>query len=399
MIKFLLTFLSIYSAMHIFVFLRLRVLLPERGLIQFVCVCFMVCMIVAPIGVRLLERVEQEHAARVLAWTGYSWMAFIFLCFCILVSLALLDLAFHRINRIAGLHSLSIPIAIQAWIAISLGTMLCLHGFVKARDIRVERVVLETRKLPADVSSIKIAQISDVHLGLLVREKRLERIVDKIRKENPDLLVSTGDLVDGQMDHLDGISQLLEQLKPPLGKFAVTGNHELYAGLPQALEFTQKCGFTVLRNEGTTVGNLINVVGVDDEALGTGTDEAAVLSMSGNGLFTIFLRHRPVLKRENSGLFDLQLSGHTHRGQIFPFRYAVGFQYPLQDGLYQMPDGSALYTSRGSGTWGPPIRVLSPPEVTIIELMGAHPAQSAPCGTKTPPAALDRSQPVSRDPV
>jgi len=113
----------------------------------------------------------------------------------------------------------------------------------------------------------------------------------------------------------------------------------------------------------------LNIVGVDDPATGAPEDEKAILGKAQNGLFTLFLKHRPDPAEDSLGLFDLQLSGHTHYGQLFPFRYVSGFVYPLQNGPYYLSKGSMLYTSRGSGTWGPPIRVLATPEVTIFDII------------------------------
>jgi uncharacterized protein len=118
-----------------------------------------------------------------------------------------------------------------------------------------------------------------------------------------------------------------------------------------------------------TVENTINIVGIDDPATGTREDEKALLQKAQNGLFTLFLKHRPESPDGIAGLFDLQLSGHTHYGQLFPFRLIAEMVYPLQNGPYYFPEGSILYTSRGSGTWGPPIRVLAPPEVTIFDII------------------------------
>jgi hypothetical protein len=159
------------------------------------------------------------------------------------------------------------------------------------------------------------------------------------------------------------------QIRPRLGKYAVTGNHEFYAGLAQALETIERSGFRVLRGEGVTLDGVVNIVGVDDPTGGNTIDEASLLGSIQNGIFTLYLKHRPEVLEESCGLFDLQLSGHAHRGQIFPFRFLTGMVYPMQNGLYDLASGSKLYTSRGSGTWGPPIRVLSPPEITIIELV------------------------------
>jgi hypothetical protein len=154
-----------------------------------------------------------------------------------------------------------------------------------------------------------------------------------------------------------------------LGKYAITGNHEVYAGLAESLEAERAFGFDLLRGEVKTVGNVLNIVGIDDPAAGMEENERAILAGAQNGLFTLFLKHRPDPSIGSLGLFDLQLSGHTHYGQLFPFRYIAALVYPLQNGPYYLAGGSVLYTSRGSGTWGPPIRVLAPPEVTIIDIV------------------------------
>ena len=195
-----------------------------------------------------------------------------------------------------------------------------------------------------------------------------------VREAHPDVLVSTGDLIDGRVDDEKAAVKLLRSATPRYGKFAITGNHEFYSGLGPALAFTRSAGFRVLRGEAVTVGDALNIVGVDDPA-GPGygsseTGEKAVLSSVSNGRFTLLLKHRPVVDAQSSPLFDLQLSGHLHDGQIFPFRLITRLFFPFIAGLYHFPPHAALYVNRGSGAWGPPIRVLAPPEVTVIELFG-----------------------------
>jgi uncharacterized protein len=189
-----------------------------------------------------------------------------------------------------------------------------------------------------------------------------------------------GDLVDGQADHLSAAAEMLRSVSAKYGKFAVTGNHEFYAGLPYSLSITKKAGFSMLRGEGVEIPGVIAIFGVDDPAgksfgLANVVSEKDLLSSSPRKVFTLLLKHRPVVDKNAAGLFDLQLSGHIHGGQIFPFRYVTELFSPYGTGFFTLPGGGHLYVSRGSGTWGPPIRFLAPPEVTIIDLVHITPPQ------------------------
>jgi len=171
------------------------------------------------------------------------------------------------------------------------------YGYFEALSIRTERVVIESPKIPHQTKGITIAQISDVHLGLIVRHGRLKRILAEVSRARADILVSTGDLVDGQIDSFSNMAELLRNVDAPYGKFAVTGNHEFYAGLDQALGFTEKAGFTLLRGESKKIGNVLTVVGVDDPTgkhFGHSSmiSEKSILSKLDHDRFSILLKHR-----------------------------------------------------------------------------------------------------------
>lgn len=343
--------------------------MPYAGVARVFSILFLVLMVFAPIITRLLERNGHDFPARLMAYIGYTWMGFLFISFWGLLLLFTANSAFKGLHFVAGIPVPDFSAKGITAAVLVLAGLTCTYGFFEARSIRVERVTVKTTRLPAGINHLKIAQISDVHLGLLVGNERLKTILDKVRSEEPDILVCTGDLVDGNIDRMDQINVAINEINPRYGKFAVTGNHEYYAGLGRSIKFMQAFGFEVLRGEIKNVENTIRIAGVDDPAGGVSVDEVSLLSSDEKNLFTLFLKHRPEVNKETLGLFDLQLSGHTHRGQIFPFRFFTGMVYPMQNGFYQLDKGSSLYTSRGSGTWGPPIRVLSPPEVTIIELV------------------------------
>ena len=159
-------------------------------------------------------------------------------------------------------------------------------------------------------------------------------MLDIVKRENPDVLVSTGDLVDGQLDHLSSLTAQLREIRPAHGKFAVTGNHEFIAGIDKSLAFTRDCGFDTLRGEAREIGGFLTIAGVDDPAgqgfrlRGQENGEGELLSSLPRERFILFLKHRPTFEENTRGLFDLQLSGHTHRGQIFPFNWIVRLYFP-----------------------------------------------------------------------
>jgi uncharacterized protein len=369
MVLFLLIFLTIYSCMHALVYSRARVILPDRRRAHFLLILFLLLMIAAPIATRLLERSGFEGAAKPIGTIGYYWMGFVFLSFFGFMAVGTVGLVIRLLNTLSNTNLPTLSGRTSTLLVFISVFVICLYGHMEAHWIKVERVQIKTDRLPQGMQRLKVAQISDVHLGIINGKERLESIVDLILPEQPDLLVATGDLLDGDMARNGEIHELFNRIQPPFGKYAVTGNHEFYAGLAQALETIDRSGFRILRGEGVTIDGVLNIVGVDDPTIKSATDETVLLTSSRNGLFTLFLKHRPEVPKESQGLFDLQLSGHTHLGQIFPFRFITGMIYPMQNGLYELAGGSRLYTSRGSGTWGPPLRVLAPPEVTIIELV------------------------------
>jgi predicted MPP superfamily phosphohydrolase len=246
------------------------------------------------------------------------------------------------------------------------------YGAVEAYRIRVETLTMYSSRLPATSSRIRIVQISDVHLGPMLYPRRLTPIIAAIEQAQPDILVCSGDLIDGPLMSPSLTAAAFSKLTAPLGKYAVTGNHEFYCGIDRASEFIRDAGFTLLRNRTVTAGNQVAITGIDDPTGGRDTDqptEAQLAAGMPKNRFSLLLKHRPLIDPATKGVFDLQLSGHTHQGQIFPFGLLIRLFYPLDHGWHRVGDHGGLYTSRGTGTWGPPIRILAPPEITVIDIL------------------------------
>lgn len=370
-------FFLLYGGLQVYAFVKAEAALGLAPVGCFAVAAWMVLMTFLPLILWRLEKHERHALVWIGAWAGYTWMGFIFLFFWIALAFDVLGLLASYAGTALHWNPGAIPFTDSSifYAASSLALGATVYGYFEARAIRVERIRLRTAKLPAGFGRLKVVQISDVHLGALVGARRLRRIVARIQALDPDLLVSTGDLVDGQADHLDGLTRLFQELRPRFGKFAVTGNHEFFVGADRALDFTARAGFTVLRGEAVTLAGVLTIVGVDDPAgrwmdVPVRTDEKALLSVLPRERFTLLLKHQPVVDRNSLGLFDLQLSGHTHGGQIFPFGLLVRIAYRMRNGLTSLMPHGHLYVSRGTGTWGPPLRLGAPPELTLIDLVG-----------------------------
>jgi len=373
---FILALFTIYGGINCYIFLKVvnsfALGAPLSLLLGFV----MLIMTGAPLIVHILEGYGRESLACFFAVTGYSWLGTVFLVFSLSCTLDI----YHLLVAGAGFFlqkdlSSIIPggrIALASSILIAFIAMV--YGYARAMVIDRETLCIKSSKIPEDPGSLTIVQVSDIHLGLIVREKRLERILRKVIDAAPDILISTGDLVDGQINKLSGLAEPFQKIRPRYGKFAITGNHEYFAGITPALEFTERAGFRILRDEAVTISGLLTIAGIEDPAGNyygrrRHIKEEELLSNLPAHLFTLLLKHEPDVTRESLGLFDLQLSGHTHKGQIFPFNLITRIRFPFLSGFYSLGQSSALYVSRGSGTWGPPVRLFAPPEVTVIRLI------------------------------
>jgi len=369
MILFLLTFLALYGGINFYFFSRAQSVLHFAGLYQGLFLVFIILMIIAPILLRVFEAVHWEQAARVSAYIGYVWMAFVFLFFFFSISLELIRVIHKLMVPSAGTITLK---AVTFGLSVLAAAALTVYGYADARHIRVKHLEIATDKLMSPEGKLRIVQISDVHVGIIIGEKRLTPLLNKIREANPDILICSGDLLDGELDNVMQSARLFAALSPRYGKIAVLGNHEYYAGLDRSLEFIQASGFELLRDDMVKTAG-ITIFGADDvTGLRFGGSKKRggfkkALAEKRDG-FTLLLKHQPQIDPDAN--FDLMLSGHTHGGQLLPFRLIVRLFFPRDYGAYPLGDNKLLYVSRGTGTWGPPVRVFAAPEMTVIDLIG-----------------------------
>ena len=376
---FLLVFFLTYGATHYYLFWKVHRAFPRMGWRNVPVAAFLAFMVTAPILARLLDRAGQVGAGRALGFVAYCWMApvFWFLCLAALTDVWGLGVRVAALWKPAARQLIPAPraaLAVQG--AIILAAVL--WGVVEARSIRLVEITVHTPHLPPGSEPVRIVQIGDLHFGPTVGSGHLRKVAAVVKQARPDLLVSTGDLLDISFHNPDDDTAILASIDAPLGKFAVLGNHEFYAGLDSSIAFHEAAGLRLLRQEAVLAGGRVLVAGMDDpgdphpRAKGA-VNEGAILPPAHDRPPTILLKHRPQVDPASPGRFDVQLSGHTHGGQIFPFSLLVGLSFTYVTGLHSVGEGSFIYVTRGTGTWGPPMRLFARPEVTLIKLQPDQP--------------------------
>ena len=262
-------------------------------------------------------------------------------------------------------------------LAVCIGLAVAATAFRQARRGPVlERVVVRLAELPEGLRGLCIAQISDVHIGSLPPSGYLRGIVDQVRAARPDLVVLTGDLIEERVSHFGAELAPLADLEASLGVFFVTGNHDYYAGISDVVSELGRLGVKVLRNERvrlTRSGSPLDLAGVDDPTGAAFPDHGPryeeALAGRDTGVPVIVLAHDPRSIEETSRYgIDLQMSGHTHGGQIWPGRYLVRLITPYLEGLYHLENGAQIYVTRGAGNLGLPMRLWRRAAITLIEL-------------------------------
>jgi len=373
---FFLVATAIYGGLHAYLWWKATRQLGLRGAAALALGIFFALMVVAPLlGRRLRDGSVLFNAAELFA---FLWMGAAFYLFVLNLGVDLWNLVAAIARIVSPAASLTAPGGPRLFWGIAGATTLIVGwAAIEASNVRLRRIEVPTAKLAQGTGPIRIVQVSDVHLGLLVGSRRLGAILERVREARPDLLVATGDMLDAVGDHLEPLAAMWRAVTPRLGKYAVTGNHEYYSGIPGALAFLEGAGFRVLRDEALVIPGVANVIGKEYRApAGLAGSPAklrplAELARDGDpGLFTVLLNHLPTGFEEEAAPLGvgLQLSGHTHDGQMFPFRWLVRLSFRHLAGLYRQGN-SLLYVSRGTGTWGPPLRFLAPPEVTLFELL------------------------------
>jgi predicted MPP superfamily phosphohydrolase len=350
----------------------------EQGLLWAIAAAALT-LVLQPIG----ERTLRPPLSRVIAWPASLWMGLFFYLFLLV---AFTD-ALIFLGGLVGPATVyaadgADPLGASAIGSFRAGAVVLAAGAFVALGMwgwrggpRLKPVEIFLPRWPAALDGFRIVQISDIHIGPLLDRRFARELTDRVNALAPDLVAVTGDIVDGSLSKLSDEVAPFGELRARHGVFFVTGNHDHYSGASSWSGRMRELGMQVLRNERVTLdrdGERFELAGVDDHRSGyetfEGEDLDAALAELPADRPVILLAHDPsTFKKACRMGIDLQLSGHTHGGQIWPFEYFVRLAVPFVAGLYARGDAQ-LYVSRGTGFWGPPMRLGAPAEITEIRL-------------------------------
>jgi predicted MPP superfamily phosphohydrolase len=370
---FLAVALSIVAGVHYFLWIRLaRDPAWPAPVVRTIGWAIAALAASIPLGIAA-SRLLSRSAAAPLSWLAYGWMGVMFVLFFTLLPMEVVRAGARLAGvdperRLALARILSGAAAVIGLVESGVGVAAVL------RRVGVKPVRVPLSKLPKALSGYTIVQITDVHVGPTIGRAFIDQIVRTTNALSPDLIAITGDLVDGSVAELGPLVEPLRELRAKDGVFFVTGNHEYYSGVDAWIAHLRTLGIRVLRNERVALRDGLDLAGVDDTSArnfghGHGQDVPKAMAGRDTSRAIVLMAHQPkaVLDACKLGV-DLQLSGHTHGGQIWPWGYAVRLDQPHVAGLHDR-QGTTIYVSRGTGYWGPPMRIAAPAEITRIELV------------------------------
>ena len=381
MIIFLSIVTTIYVLVNFNIYRHTRIVFQPNEFFSLVLKVLLILLILSyPLG-RVLERLAPSIFSDVLVKTGSIWLGAMLYLTLMFFAQDIIRL-FFWISGNSTLFSPATKLILFQRISIGIyvtTAILLIGGYINALYPAVNHVDIKINKKIDYASSLKVGAASDIHLGTVISNGRLERFVTMMNDQKPDIILLAGDIFDEDLEPVikRDMGKLLSKLHAPLGVYAVTGNHEFIGGVVPAVEYLEKHGITVVRDSVVTPNGVLNIVGREDRQskMMAGFSRKSLAEIVQNvdmSKPTILLDHQPynLHEAEENGI-DLQISGHTHHGQVWPFNFITKAIFEVSRG-YKMKGNSHFYVSTGFGTWGPPIRIGNRPEIVVFDISFAN---------------------------
>jgi predicted MPP superfamily phosphohydrolase len=374
---FLSVFFAVYGLLNFYIFIRGWQAIPQGSPLKSLYLGLFLLFALAFLAGRFLERVWASPVSDILVWIGSFWFGALLYFF---LSVVVLDLL-RAINVVIPVYPswirLNYDIA-KVWTlaaAVVMVSIVLAIGHLNASYPRVRNLALSIPKKVAGIDSLTVVSVSDIHLGTIIGRERLDNLVKKVNSLNPDLVLIPGDLVDEDLGPVirGNLGESLRNLRSRFGVLAVTGNHEYIGGVERACKYMTDHGITVLRDSLARVDSGIVIVGREDRSMNQFAGKKRrtledLMSGVDRTMPIIVMDHQPFgLDESVRNGVDLQISGHTHHGQMWPLSYITEAIYEVSWG-YIRKGGTHIYVSSGAGTWGPPVRIGNTPEIVCFKL-------------------------------
>jgi predicted MPP superfamily phosphohydrolase len=369
--------LTVYTSINFYVGLRAWEVLSFHPALRLLCLILIVTFAASFIVGRILERVRITRMSTLLVWIGSFWLAAMTYLFLSSLAIDILRLSNFIIPWFPS-YVTTQPVQTKDSVAIVVTfsvVIVILFGHLNAVRPRVRTLNLSVAKSVNVARTLNVVSVSDIHLGTIVGKRRLETIVGMINSMNPDIVFLPGDVFDEDIGPVikENLGEILRTIRSRFGVFAITGNHEYIGGEEAACQYLRDHGIVVLRDSAVRVNDACYVIGREDISIRQFAGKqrkslSELMKDADRWLPIILLDHQPfrLEEAEQNGV-DLQLSGHTHHGQLWPFNYISERIFEVSWG-YKKKGAAHIYVSCGVGTWGPPVRVGNTPEVVNIKI-------------------------------
>ena len=394
LILFFAVFFFIYGLVNFYIFLRGWEAIPSDSPLRVPYLALFLFLALAFIAGRFLERAWLSPVSAVLIWIGSFWLAAMLYFLLAVVLLDLLRLVNHFIplfpSFVTGNYAASR--LLTGWAVTAIVFVILIGGHLNALSPRIREIDLTVRKRSGgNADTLRIVAASDIHLGTIIGRRRLQSIVDRINSLEPDVVLLPGDIVDEDLGPVikENLGETLRSIRSKQGVFAVTGNHEYIGGAGRACAYLADHGITILRDSVARLDGGMYIVGREDRSSGGfGGGKRKTLESIMAGVDTaypvVLMDHQPFRLEEAAGKgIDLQLSGHTHNGQLWPLNKITEAVYEVSWGE-TVKGETRYYVSSGVGTWGPPVRTGNRPEIVLIRMRATGARQEVSAGLSSP---------------
>lgn len=369
--------LLIYGSINYYIYIRGMQALPDGSIFKSIFPWIFWIVVLTYVAGRFLEKVYLSDFSDVLVWTGSFWLSAMLYFFLFVLFFDIIRLVNHIIPFYPGFIASNyenVKLYMFSGVAIVVGLVILL-GHINTLNPRVKELSIHIPKHANGMKELNAVMMSDIHLGTLIGNGHFEKIVEKVKAINPDIIFLAGDVLDEDLEPVlrQNIGETLKRLHAPLGVYGVMGNHEYIGGAEPAYNYLTSHGLHILRDSVVKIKDSFYILGREDRdkprfAGRERKDLNEIVKMADVEFPLILIDHQPYYLEKAAELgIDLQLSGHTHHGQLWPLNYITSAIYTLSYGYGKIGNMHA-YVSNGVGTWGPPVRVGNKPEIVNLKI-------------------------------